>query len=147
MQNVGQMKKDRTMLEAVTRYINRLGFPSGNEPAFSDSEIADAVASLFKQVVLADGVVRQEEVAAAMRSLLTNYGHLALEASEPSIVERFSDAKTETVYSITTILNRSLNKKELAELKVHLIAVAMADREFHLYEREFMDLLDKLIKS
>lgn len=133
------------MLGAVTKYINRLGFPVGDTPPFSDEEIADAIAALFKQVVLSDGVVRSEEIASAMRSLVSNYSHLKLDEGTPSLTERFSDAKPETVYSIATVLNRSLSKEKRAELKLQLTAVAMADKEFHLYEREYLDLVDRLI--
>lgn len=133
------------MLDAVTRYIRRLGFPAAGGQSFTDDEIADAIAALFKQVVLADGVVRSEEIATAMRSLMSNYAHLDLGEGKPGITERFSEAKPETVYSIATVLNRSLSRDKRGELKMQLIAVAMADREFHLYEREYLDLVDKLI--
>lgn len=140
-------KEKNRMLEAVTRYINQLSLPSSGKPPFSDDEIAEAIASLFKQMVIADGVVRQEEVAAAMRGLVSNYGYLESDDGGPSITERFSNAKSETVFSIAAVLNRSLTKNQLAELKLQLISVAMSDREFHENEQDFMELIEKLIKA
>ncbi len=139
-------KKEKSkMLEAVTRYINRLSRPATGKPPFSDDEIAEAIASLFKQMVIADGVVRKEEVAAAMRGLVSNYGYLDTDETTPSITERFSNAKSETVFSIATVLNRSLTRTQLAELKLQLVSVAMSDREFHENEQDFMQLIEKLI--
>ena len=135
------------MLEAITQYISRLSHPADGKPPFSDDEIAEAIASLFKQMVMADGVVRQEEVAAAMRGLISNYGYLDSDDTTPSITERFSEAKSETVFSIAAVLNRSLTRAQLAQLKQQLIVVAMSDREFHENEHDFMKLIEKLIKG
>ena len=121
--------------------------PQSGKPEFSDEEIADAVASIFKQMVMVDGVVRPEEISSATRSLVGGYGYLDANDPEKSITEKFSNAKHETAYSIAAVLNKALTKAQRKQLKHELMATAMSDQEFHPYEQEYMELVDRLIKG
>ena len=114
---------------------------------YSDEEIAEAIASIFKQMVMADSVMKPEEIATAVRILIERYGYLETDKQSKTISAHFGDARHETVYTIAAVLNKSLTRAQIIDLKLQLIATAMSDREFHPYEQDYMKLVDRLLKG
>ncbi len=133
------------LLKNVTNYLERLITSNGQDVRFEDTELADAVASLFKQMVLADGVVKQEELTTSVRQLVSNYGDLG-SPTDKSITERFSEADNESLFAIAAVINKTMSREQRQQLMVQLISIAMSDREFHPYEQDLMGLIKKLIK-
>ena len=48
------------MLKSVTEYIERIKAKGTSNETYGEEEISTAIASLFKQMVLSDGVIRDE---------------------------------------------------------------------------------------
>lgn len=135
------------MLKSVTQYLERIIVSGKSKTTYDDAEVAEAVASIFKQMVLADGIVKKEEIGAAVGHLISDFSYLTTAQKDQSIIDYFGEAKGESLFSIAAIINNSLSKKQRKQLKVQLMATALSDNEFHAYEQDFMDLVDKLIKS
>lgn len=135
------------MLQSVTEYIERIRSKGETTSSYSGEEISIAIASLFKQMVLSDGVIRDEEVESAVNHLVSKYGYINTGEPDEKIREYFDSAKNESLFPIAVIINASLTKTQRKQLKIQLMATALSDREFHPYEQDFMDLIDKLIKT
>jgi uncharacterized tellurite resistance protein B-like protein len=135
------------MLQSVTDYIERVKAAGSSQETYSEEEVSAAVASLFKQMVLSDGVIREEEIHSAINHLVSKYGYLDKSEPDETIREQFNAAKGESLFPIAVIINSSLSKAQRKQLKIQLMATALSDREFHPYEQDFMDLVDKLIKT
>jgi uncharacterized tellurite resistance protein B-like protein len=135
------------MLQSVTDYIERIRAAGSSQETYSDEEVAAAVASLFKQMVLSDGIIRDEEVASAVNHLVSKYGYLEKGEQEETLHDQFNTAKNESLFPIAVIINSSMTKAQREQLKIQLMATAISDREFHPYEQDFMDLIEKLIKT
>ncbi|MGB7336571.1 MAG: TerB family tellurite resistance protein [Salaquimonas sp.] len=135
------------MLKNVTQYIDRIVAAGKSEAKYSDQEIAEAIASIFKQMVIADGIVKKEEISTAIEQLVSHYGYLETGENAPTITEKFGDADNESLFAIATVINTSLSQTQRKQLKMQLVATALSDKEFHPYEQDFMELVDKLIKN
>ena len=130
----------------MTGYLERLAKSGGSNAAFDDTDLANAIASLFKQMVLADGIIKEEEVATSVRQLVGKYGYLQT-GNDETITERFGSADSESLFSIAAVINKSMTVEQRKQLLVQLVSIAMSDREFHPYEQDFMQLVEKLIKT
>jgi uncharacterized tellurite resistance protein B-like protein len=135
------------MLKSVTEYIERIKAKGTSIETYSEEEISTAIASLFKQMVLSDGVIRDEEIESAVNHLVSKYGYLDKGETDQSIRDHFQIARNESMFPIAVIINSSLSKAQRGQLKIQLMSTALSDREFHPYEQDFMDLVDRLIKT
>ena len=133
------------MLESVKNLIDKIG-KGKSDAEYSDEEISEAIATLFKQMVMADGVVREAEIASAISHLVAGYSYLDKEGSASNVAQKYSDAKSETMFTVTAVLNRALTSGQRAKLKSQLLKIAKSDNEFHPDERDFMEMINKLLK-
>ena len=135
------------MLNSVTQYLERIIISGKSKASYDDAEVSEAVASIFKQMVLADGVVKKEEISTAVEHLVSDFSYLDASDQDQSIIDHFGEAKGESLFAIAAVINNSLSKKQRKQLKVQLMATALSDNEFHPYEQDFMELVEKLIKN
>ncbi len=135
------------MLSSVAQYLERIVVSGKSQANYDDAEVAEAVASIFKQMVLADGVIKKEEITAAVGHLVSEFGYLDTSTSDQSITDYFGEAKGESLFAIASVINNSLSTTQRKQLKIQLMATALSDKEFHPYEQDFMELVDKLIKK
>ena len=131
------------MFQSVVNYISRLG-AAPQSTAFSDVETAEAVATLLRQMVLADGVIKQEEINSGIRILKQHYPDLMTIETEQHIIDQIENGDSESIFPLIAILKKNLSKKQFNELKIQLVTLAKSDQEFHPMERDFSELVDKL---
>lgn len=135
------------MLDSITKYLERIVASGKSKASYDNAEVAEAVASIFRQMVMADGIEKSQEIDAALNHLKANFSYLEDEDNEKEIVEHFNDAKAESLFAIASVINNSLTSAQRKQLKIQLMATALSDNEFHPYEQDFMELIEKLIKS
>lgn len=135
------------MIKAISQYLDRIVSAGKDKAGYDNQDVADAIASLFKQMALADGVVKKEEISAAIGHLVSDYGYLDDNSEGSGIVDKFGRAEGESVFALASVINKSLSAGQRKQLKAQLLATALSDDEFHEYEQDLMELLNRLIKS
>lgn len=133
------------MLESVKNLIDKIG-KGKTEAEYSDEEISEAIATLFKQMVMADGVVREAEIASAISHLVGGYSYLDKDDSAGNLAQKYSEAQSETMFTVAAVLNRALTPGQRAKLTSQLLKIAKSDNEFHPHERDYMEMINKLLK-
>lgn len=106
--------------------------------------------AILKQVVLADGVVRAEEIEAATRILKS--AHSESRSASPDTdskleTERMLEFDKKTLFSIAFALRRSMTRPQLDKLRENLLVVALSDGIFHTCEENLITLFDELTSS
>lgn len=138
------------MSRLFERYMKHLERGAGAEPeAFSADDVAESVAVLLKQMVLADGIEREEELAAAEAILRRNYSGI-LGQQTTGIDETLAvldTTRNESVFPVCRILLTALEAPEIDRLRKQLMDIAMADGQLHPYEKDLLDLFDQLTAS
>lgn len=132
-----------TMLKNMVEYINKLG-GADNLSDYSKAETAEALATLMRQLIISDGVVRDEEVAECIDILKTNYSQYINAETEPHLKNQLMEGGAESIFPLIAILKNKLSRKEYSLLKTQLITIAKSDKEFHHMEEDFIELVEKL---
>jgi len=131
------------MLKNMVEYINSLG-SDADESDYSKAETAEALATLMRQLIIADGVVRDEEVAECITILKDNYGQYINAETEPHLKSQLMEGGAESIFPLIAILKNKLTASEFTHLKSQLITIAKSDKEFHHMEKDFIELVQKL---
>lgn len=134
------------------RYMEKLEAAKGDQLlGFSQSETAEAIVLLLRQMILADCIEREEEIVAAM-----NIVHTFIDAELPlgeDFGEAFSlekakkmikDTGSESIFPLCRILFASLDRDKIIALRKKLEQIALADGHLHPYEEDFLELYDQL---
>jgi len=132
------------------RYMEHLEVGAGVQAVpFSDRDAAESIAILLKQMVLADGVEREEELGAALAILRKRYARELEAYSDVPLadsIEIMENSGHESIFPLCRILLKTLDAVELAKLRSQLVEIALADGELHPYEKDLLDLFDQLIR-
>lgn len=131
------------MLKNVIQYINKLSVDK-LDTEYSKTEIAEALTSLMRQMVLADGVVRDEEVDACVKLLREHHSDIISDETEPHLIKQLKEGGAESIFPLITILKSKLSKPQIEEIKQQLISIANSDKEYHEMEKHFVQLVNEL---
>lgn len=138
------------MSRLFERYMQHLARGAGTErEEFSRADIAESIAVLLKQMVLADGIEREEELAAAEAILRKYYSGVFKDGDAGNMDETISmldTTRSESVFPVCRILLTALDAAELARLRSQLVEIAMADGQLHPYESDLLELFDQLTR-
>lgn len=131
------------MLNNLVKYINQLG-DTDVEADFSDEEVAEAIASLMRQLIIADGKIKDEEILESMDILRENYSDLVTEDNEASLAFKLKQGGAESIFPLITIVKNKLSPNRLNLLKSQLLMIAKSDNEYHEMEKELISLVNNL---
>ena len=130
----------------VTNHLGKFGL-SGKPKSNFNAETAQTIAALFRQLALADGVVKQEEIDAGVDALIKYYPDLVTDITGQDIMVQIKHGDGESIFPLIRILKKNLSDEQFDVLKEQLIAVAKSDQEYHPKEREFIEWVDTIYKN
>jgi uncharacterized tellurite resistance protein B-like protein len=130
----------------ITNQLGRLGV-SRQASTHSDPETARTIAALFRQLALADGVVKLDEINSGMDALVRYYPDLLTDKTGQHIVAQIEHGDGESIFPLIKILKKNLSDEQFKLLKEQLIAVAKSDQEYHPKERDFIEWVDEIYNN